>query len=142
MTLASDPSQDVAADEAPRDETLVVEGAMTYREAPELRQKLFDAIERGGRHLRVDLSRVEEMDTAALAVLVEALIATTERGPRIHLCSPSDEAQKIFQMAAFTRMMSEGLDRRLDEALRRCHCDEADSRGHRHRPWRRSSELR
>jgi hypothetical protein len=49
----------------------------------------------------------------------------------VHLCSPSEGAQKLFQLANFVRLVSEAPDPGLDDALRRCRCDDAE--GHRRR---------
>jgi anti-sigma B factor antagonist len=102
---------------------LEVRGRVTYREAPALRRALFDAIDNGSKDsLAVDLSEVERMDTAGLAVLIEALLATRGKGPEIRLCRPSDQVRRVFQLAAFVRLVSEVPTAALDEALRRCRC--------------------
>lgn len=96
-------------------------GTVTYEEAPRLHDALFQAIEDGGSNtLRVDLSAVERIDTAGLAVLVEGLMATRKRRPRLELCSPSPAVEKMFQLAGFVSLMSEQSDARFYDALRRC----------------------
>ncbi len=85
-------------------------GRASYREAPDLRRALFDAIAAvRDKNLVVELGRVERMDTAALAVLVEALIATRGGEPPIFLISPSESVRRVFDLAG------------LEEALTRCY---------------------
>ncbi len=85
-------------------------GRASYREAPELRRAVFDAIAAThDKNLVVELERVEKMDTAALAVLVEALIVTRDGEPPIFLISPSDSVRRVFHLAG------------LEEALTRCY---------------------
>lgn len=86
---------------------LSLAGRISYHEAPELRTVLFEAIDRE-RPVLVDLGKVETMDTAALAVLVEGLVATEQKGQEILLCTPSDGVRRMFHLAG------------LDGALARC----------------------
>ncbi len=89
---------------------LRLEGRASYREAPELRRAVFDAIAATReKNLVVELGRVEKIDTAALAVLVEALIATRDGDPPIFLISPSESVRRVFHLAG------------LEEALTRCY---------------------
>lgn len=86
---------------------LALSGEISYHEAPQLREALSDAIDRGGPVL-IDLGKVETMDTAALAVLVEGLVTTEAQGQELFLCTPSDSVRRIFHLAG------------LDGALARC----------------------
>lgn len=88
---------------------LHLRGHATFRQAPELRRRLFDAIDgHDVPRLVVELGEVEKMDTAAMAVLVEGLIATRRDGPDVFFCTPSDSVRKVFHLAG------------LEEALSRC----------------------
>lgn len=89
---------------------LHLRGQATFHEAPELRRRLFAALDHmaGGR-LVVELAEIEKMDTAAMAVLVEGLIATRGKsGTQIFFCTPSSSVRDIFRLAG------------LEEALGRC----------------------
>ena len=89
---------------------LYLRGRVTYREAPELRRAVFDAISvTGDKNLVVELDQIETMDTAALAVLVEALMATRDGEPTIFLMCPSESVLGVFRLAG------------LEEALTRCY---------------------
>ncbi|MCP4200597.1 MAG: STAS domain-containing protein [bacterium] len=90
--------------------TLKLGGRAGYREAPQLRRALFDAIAASaGRNLVVELALVEKMDTAAMAVLVEGCIATRGGETPIFLMCPSSSVRKVFELAG------------LEEALTRCY---------------------
>lgn len=90
-------------------DVLHLRGRVTYREAPDLRRALFDAIAGGDGNLVVELRDVETMDTAGMAVLVEGLLATRDRGPKLYFCSPSESVRKVFRLAG------------LEQALARCY---------------------
>ncbi|MEO1367388.1 MAG: STAS domain-containing protein [Acidobacteriota bacterium] len=109
-------------DVAPRTDVLHLAGSVTYAQASELRRHLFDAIEtRGdeaGGRLVLELADVETMDTSAMAVLVEGLLATRRSGPHVSFCTPSRSVRKVFELAGLT----EALERCygcLDDALSR-----------------------
>ena len=88
---------------------LSLQGSVTFREAPELRRQLFEAIEaHPDRNLVVELSKVDRFDTAAMAVLLEGLMMTYENGPALFLVGANDAVTKVFKLAGF------------EEALMRC----------------------
>ncbi|MEO1084549.1 MAG: STAS domain-containing protein [Acidobacteriota bacterium] len=100
-------------DVEPQTDVLHLVGSVTFAEASELRRQLFDAIEtRGddpGGRLVLELADVKTMDTSAMAVLVEGLLATRHRGPHVSFCTPSRSVRKVFELAGLT------------EALERCY---------------------
>jgi len=88
---------------------LTLEGAVTFREAPELQRQLKKAVERHpDRNLVVELSRVDRFDTAAMAVLLEVLMQTHQQGPEVYLVGANEAVTKVFRLAGF------------EEALLRC----------------------
>jgi len=89
---------------------LRLSGVASFREAPELRRALFDAISVSkGKNLVVELGGIREMDTAAMAVLVEGCIATRDGEPAVFLMCASESVRKVFKLAG------------LEEALTRCY---------------------
>ena len=89
---------------------LRLSGQATYKEAPKLRRRLFEAIaERGKGRLVLELAAVEKMDTAAMAVLVEGLLETRLEPLELYFCTPSVSVRKVFELAG------------LEEALARCY---------------------
>jgi len=88
---------------------LQVSGIADYRQAPELRRAVFEAIGAArGKNLVIDLERVERVDTAAMAVLVEALMATRDGDTTIFLLHPNKAVRDVFELAG------------LEEALTAC----------------------
>lgn len=138
--MSTDFEIDCQVEDAGEESVIRVRGDVTYEEAPRLHDVLFDAIENAEvKTLRVDLSGVERMDTAGLAVLVEGIMATRKRQPKLELRSPSDAVEKMFQLAGFVSLMSEHSDARFYDALRRCCGDDPLMR--RGRGARRDEEL-
>ncbi|HVS65020.1 MAG TPA: STAS domain-containing protein [Thermoanaerobaculia bacterium] len=83
-------------------------GAATYREAPALRERLFATIDQaGGAPTIAHLEDVERMDTAALAVLVEGLARSLEKGGDLYLTAPRESVRRVFELAG----LPEALDR-------------------------------
>jgi anti-anti-sigma factor len=102
-------SIDLLPDARPATVTLRLAGTATYHEAPELRQAVFEAIDRArGKNLVVELEEVVRMDTAALAVLVEALMVTKDGDPAVFLMHPNPSVRRVFRLAG------------LEDALTRC----------------------
>ena len=84
-------------------------GRAGYKEAAQLRKELFAAIDlTADKNLVVELDEVESMDTAAMAVLVEALRDTHGLGPDMYLVSATESVRRVFQLAG------------LEGALTRC----------------------
>lgn len=93
--------------EMPSVRKLRISGEITYREAPDLREiVLGEALHSGASKLLVDLSGVERMDTAGMAVLVEALLGSRERNMGMLLCEPSDSVVQIFRLAGFPDILA------------------------------------
>ncbi len=81
---------------------LKVSGAVTFREAPELRRELLQAITaHPERNLVVELSQVTRFDTAAMAVLLEGLMMTAGIEPEVFLVGASESVTKVFRLAGF-----------------------------------------
>jgi len=86
-------------------------GQVDFGNAADLRRRLWKimtADPAGG--LVLELGSVESMDTAAVAVLVEVLMAGRRRGIQVFLCGSSPAVHRLFQLSG------------LDEALECC-CD-------------------
>lgn len=94
----------------PATATLRLRGRADYREAARLRRELFEAIAAAGdKNLVVELDEMDRIDTAAMAVLVEGLVATHDEGPTLFLVSPNESVRRVFELAG------------LEEALLRCY---------------------
>lgn len=97
---------------------LVVGGRATYHEAPDLRRSLFKAISSTGDGLlMVDLSEVQRMDTASVAVLVEGMISTRNLATEIFLCGPADTVRSVFRLSGLDETLGKFATCR-EEAMR------------------------
>ncbi len=90
---------------------LHLEGRATFKEAPELRRRLLEAMagEPDDARLVVELGSVRHMDTAAMAVLVEGLMLTRKSGPTIYFCTPSPSVRNVFSLAGLEKALSRCL---------------------------------
>lgn len=101
--------------------TLRLGGSVTRRDASSLRKRILAEIRQTeARRVVLSLGGVEHMDTAAAAVLVEAVQIGRRRGLRVLLCSPSESVVRFFRMAglldiidACTASPAETLERLL-----------------------------
>ncbi|MFQ5525836.1 MAG: STAS domain-containing protein [Thermoanaerobaculia bacterium] len=97
------------SDAKPATAMLYLRGEAGYRESAGLRDALFAAIDGlGDKNLVVDLEGLSRLDTAAMSVLVEALVATRDQGPDLFLVCASESVRRVFHLAG------------LDDALTRC----------------------
>lgn len=79
---------------------LVVQGNISYREAPEFREVILEEVANTrALVLVIDLVGVERIDTAGLAVLLEGLLAGRHRNLKMFLCQPSQSVLQLFEMA-------------------------------------------
>lgn len=93
MTAADKSEQ--AADHA----LLHVRGEINYQTAPELRARLHALMIQRPARLRVDLSGVPYMDSAGMAVLVEALQTQRRHGLTLELCGLQARVRSLFEIA-------------------------------------------
>lgn len=86
--------------------SLALSGWITYVEAPALHRILFQMIDKDApRDLVVELGALEKIDTAGVAVLVEALAAARSADQRLLLCEPADTVRAIFQLAGLAEAL-------------------------------------
>lgn len=84
-----------------------LEGELNHDTVPEVRKKLLHAARQEGlNRLAVDLSRVDRIDTAGVAVMVEVLQVVTRNGRTLLVEGLAEELKRLFRLA------------RLDEAFR------------------------
>jgi anti-sigma B factor antagonist len=108
------PAASVQALKLPKAEVLSVEGRVTYHNAARLRGVIFAELKDGAKRLVIELGSVEAMDTAGVAVLVEAVQAGRKHGREVLLCTPSETVMRIFRLAG------------LSDVLESCHATPDD----------------
>jgi anti-sigma B factor antagonist len=93
-------------DESPRPATrvLVVYGDADLHSAPELRERLRDAIDDGATTVVVDLSATTVIDSTSLGVLLGAMKRLREQRGRIRLVVPRPELRRIFEITMLDRI--------------------------------------
>jgi anti-anti-sigma factor len=91
----------MATDEAVQGEPLVrLEGALDRETAPDLRKRLLHlARQEGLKRLSLDFSRVDRMDTAGVAVMVEVLQTVSRAGRILCVEGLSEDARRLFRLA-------------------------------------------
>ncbi|MFI5905880.1 STAS domain-containing protein [Dactylosporangium sp. NPDC051541] len=83
---------------------LEVGGEVDVYTAPRLREKLVELVEQGARHVVVDLSRVEFLDSTGLGVLVGALKRLRAVNGTFGLVCAHERLLKIFRITALDRV--------------------------------------
>jgi anti-anti-sigma factor len=111
---------EVAHKESMPDVTSIrIRGRVTYHEGAQLRDFLISEISRVSTpKLILELSGIEEFDTAGAAVLVETLITAQKSRKIILMCSPSKPVMRVFRLAGFEDIL-ERCTASPDDTLRR-----------------------
>ncbi|MHC1741412.1 MAG: lipid asymmetry maintenance protein MlaB [Syntrophobacteraceae bacterium] len=77
-----------------------LEGVLDRDTVPDIRKRLLRLARREGlSRLAVDFSKVARLDTAGLAVMVEALRAVSQKGSILSVDGLSEEAKRLFRLA-------------------------------------------
>lgn len=103
--------------EYPRPQTavLAVHGDADLFAAPELRERITTAIDRGAIMVIVDLSDVSFIDSMGLGVLLGGMKRARARGGAIRLVVPRQDVRRIFEITLLDRVFA--LDGSRQEAL-------------------------
>ncbi|MDX1643673.1 MAG: STAS domain-containing protein [Thermoanaerobaculia bacterium] len=95
------------AEARPATAVLRLGGRATFEQAPQLREALFESIEAAdGKNLVVELDAVTRIDTSAMAVLVEGLMATQASETTIFLLNPSRSVREVFRLAGLEEALT------------------------------------
>nr|WP_298108193.1 STAS domain-containing protein [uncultured Pseudomonas sp.] len=76
---------------------LAIEGELNIYTASEWKKRLHDLIEEGG-DLELDLSTVQELDTAGLQLLIMAKKEASARSQRLLLSNHSQSVLEVFEL--------------------------------------------
>jgi anti-sigma B factor antagonist len=85
---------------------LEVGGEVDVYTAPRLRERLIELVDAGAKHVIVDLSRVEFLDSTGLGVLVGALKRLRAVDGSLGLVCAQERLLKIFRITALDRVFS------------------------------------
>jgi anti-sigma B factor antagonist len=100
MTLRTE-----VTDRGAGDHVLEVQGDVDMATAPCFKEALQAALQKA-RCLRVDLSMVEFMESAGLAVLLSIYRTGQERGVKLVLLDPSEQVQGLIDMAMLGQLFT------------------------------------
>lgn len=77
---------------------LSVNGQIDLSTVPELKQALLDAIDAGGRHIIIELSRVRYMDSSGFGVLLGATKRLRPAGGQLYLVGCTEPIARLLQI--------------------------------------------
>ena len=99
-------SRKAASDTAPF--RIAIEGELNIYNAADWKDRLYEPIARGD-SLELDLSAVQELDTAGLQVLVMAKKEALARGQTLHLCNHSQAVQDTFELCGLAAFFGDPI---------------------------------
>ncbi|MFC5382353.1 anti-sigma factor antagonist [Aquipuribacter nitratireducens] len=98
------------------DRTVVeVGGEIDVYTAPQLRSQLNDAVADGARHIVVDMTGTDFLDSTGLGVLVGGLKRVRTMDGDLELVCSSEKILKVFRITGLTKVFT--IHSSLDEAL-------------------------
>jgi anti-sigma B factor antagonist len=89
---------------------LRVGGELDIANSPRLREVLLVALSGGAASIRLDLSRLEFIDSSGLTVLVTAQKETAARGGHVQLLGVSDRVRRLLQLIQVEDQFSFGAE--------------------------------
>ncbi len=83
---------------------LTIEGEVDVYTSPQLKQDIVQLAERGVKHIIIDLSKVEYLDSTGLGVLIGGLKRLREAGGNLALVGPGMRIQRIFEITGLNKI--------------------------------------
>lgn len=90
-----------------------VKGRLDATSTPELEKKVLLSLEKGVRHLVMDFSELEYINSAGLRILVMVYQRLNPRGGRVIICGVRDYIAEIFDISGYNRIFSMQSDMRV-----------------------------
>jgi anti-sigma B factor antagonist len=78
--------------------TLAVDGQLIVGNRHELKQKVLDALEGGGRRFVIDFTQTGYIDSSGLGVLVSLSKKIREQGGELRLAGLNEDLQTLFEL--------------------------------------------
>lgn len=94
---------------------VAVEGQLIVGNRQELKQKVLQELESGGRKFLIDFSRTGYIDSSGLGVLVSLSKKIREQGGELRLAALNDDLRTLFELTKLDTLFHISKDR--DEAL-------------------------
>ena len=77
---------------------VAIEGTLMANNRGEFKELLLDAMARGGRLFRIDLSDTSYIDSSGLGVLVSVAKAVRKQGGEMRITNVNDELRTLFEL--------------------------------------------
>lgn len=81
-----------------------LEGEVDVYTAPQLKQQIIGLLDSGVRHVTVNLSAVDYLDSTALGVLIGGLKRLRERDGTLDLICPNPRIKRIFEITGLDKI--------------------------------------
>ena len=81
-----------------------LEGEVDVYTAPQLKQQIIGLLDSGTRHVTVNLSAVDYLDSTALGVLIGGLKRLREREGKLDLICPNPRIKRIFEITGLDKI--------------------------------------
>ncbi len=81
-----------------------LEGEVDVYTAPQLKQQIIELLDRGMRHIIVNLTAVDYLDSTALGVLIGGLKRLRERDGILDLICPNPRIKRIFEITGLDKI--------------------------------------
>lgn len=81
-------------------------GRLNMVAAPTLRHKLHALVEAGHKHVVVDLSRTDMIDSSGLGALVSGLKAARQAGGDLRIAAPNSQVTKVLELTNLNRVLA------------------------------------
>ena len=81
-----------------------VDGRLDAASTPELEKRVLTSLDRGVRHLVMDFTNLEYINSAGLRVLVLSYQRLTPRGGKVMICGVRDYIAEIFDISGYNRI--------------------------------------
>ena len=93
-------------------QALDLEGEVDVYTAPLLRQEIMDQVDAGVKHLLVNLSQVEYLDSTGLGILIGGVKRLKEQDGSLKLVGPSPRITRIFEITGLNKIFDGVYQRR------------------------------
>ncbi|HUV04460.1 MAG TPA: STAS domain-containing protein [Armatimonadota bacterium] len=81
-----------------------LEGEVDVYTAPQLKQQIIDLLDGGLRHVVVNLTAVDYLDSTALGVLIGGLKRLRERNGALDLICPNPRIRRVFEITGLDKI--------------------------------------
>ncbi|MBB0990265.1 STAS domain-containing protein [Dietzia kunjamensis] len=90
------------------DHSVVVQptGRLNMVAAPRLRDQLRQLVEGGSRHLVVDLSTTEFIDSSGLGALISGLKAARQAGGDLRIAAPTEQVRRVLTLTKLDKVLA------------------------------------